>query len=203
MISRPSRILPTSHSDELPSPSALAPCADPHRQTRTPLAQIDWQAHEIDDGRRRTGFTQTSQKISESEQGSPWKRNGLRDSHVDDDELNIFGSFDEDEDDVNVNFVSSLSEYSAPNSPYKVDVWRQLNVKSGDYFLDSPSSPSSELTSPGMPIWEDDWFKWRSRDECDSDDDDVPESKRSSKCGDFGGGPEDGLHLKCDMVWVF
>jgi len=179
--------------------SSLIPSADSHHQSRSPLAHIEWQAHEDSE---RNDLKRSGHKLSDSEQSNPWKCKNVYDSHIEEDELEIFGSFDSE---VDVDVCGTFPEYSAPSSPYNVDASRRFDVENddSDYVLDSPTSPSSTLTSPGIPIWEDDWFKWRSRDECDSDnDEDEVENKKMSKGSDFGGGPEDGLRLKCNMVWV-
>ncbi len=138
----------------------------------------------------RNDLKRSGHKLSDSEQSNPWKCKNVYDSHIEEDELEIFGSFDSD---VDVDVYGSFPEYSAPSSPYNEDASRRFDVETTTRTMSwthqHPLRPT--LTSQGIPIWEDDWFKWRSRDECDSDsDEDEVDNKKISKGSDFGGGPE-------------
>lgn len=108
------------------------------------------------------------------------------------DELDVFGTFDPE---LDADIYSSFPEHLPCNSPF--------DIANEGHTIDFATTTRSDLTSLHVPIWEDDWFKWRSQDHYDSDsEEDYATSKKSPKGRDFGGGPEEGLHLKCSMVWV-
>lgn len=91
---------------------------------------------------------------------------------------------------------SSSSSASSFDEPYHFE---------GEYSDEehAPASPPglASSRSPGKAFWEDEWFRWERREgsvvsnDGDAHDKVLPELE-------FGCGPEEGLDLKCEMVWI-
>ncbi|KLO18634.1 hypothetical protein SCHPADRAFT_886138 [Schizopora paradoxa] len=190
MISRPLQILSIPHSGTSPSSSLRNASVDSHHLNKSPLIHVESLKRSDEDSERDrpNELTHSPHRGRDSGYGSPWKSQRM---HAEDD-LDVFGTFDPE---LDVDLCSSFPEHSSYNSPF--------DMMDDDHAIDSAATSLSETSSFRVPIWEDDWFKWRSQDQNNSDsEEEYVTNKKPSKGCDFGGGPEEGLHLKCSMVWV-